>query len=103
MKYQESKFRGNNIYFDGLVYRYSDTDEETISCWKDKGCGHCGLKDIKEGYQAYDGCLGKLDSTIVMNACCGHGVIKNAYLQFCDGSVINGQIACDRIEEIKKN
>lgn len=40
-------------------------------------CGHCGLKRTPEGH---DGCIGTLEG--VMNACCGHGEDKVAYVQF---------------------
>lgn len=40
-------------------------------------CSHCNLKKTKEGY---DGCIGHLEN--VRNACCGHGEIKMAYVQF---------------------
>ena len=40
-------------------------------------CDHCGLKRTKEGH---DGCIGTLDG--VANACCGHGEINAAYVQF---------------------
>lgn len=40
-------------------------------------CGFCSLKRTPEGH---DGCIGTLDN--VMNACCGHGEIEMAYVQF---------------------
>lgn len=40
-------------------------------------CGHCNLKRTPEGY---DGCVGELQG--VMNACCGHGDYRMAYVQF---------------------
>ena len=42
-----------------------------------KICLHCKKNRTKEGY---DGCVGELKN--VMNACCGHGEIKMAYVQF---------------------
>lgn len=41
-------------------------------------CAHCQLPPTKEGH---DGCLGTL-SGFVMNACCGHGETKTAYIQY---------------------
>lgn len=43
---------------------------------KDK-CSHCGIGRTPEGH---DGCIGTLKN--VMNACCGHGQIEMAYVQF---------------------
>jgi len=60
-------------------------------------CGHCGLKRTAEGY---DGCIGELNTAKVMNACCGHGEDRTAYVQFWNGERIAGKIA---IEYIKKN
>lgn len=40
-------------------------------------CLHCGLNRTPEGH---DGCIGTLEN--VMNACCGHGRPKEAYIQF---------------------
>ena len=40
-------------------------------------CQHCKLKRTPEGH---DGCVGSLQN--VNNACCGHGVTNEAYVQF---------------------
>lgn len=40
-------------------------------------CLHCKLPRTPEGH---DGCIGTLEN--VMNACCGHGDSKMAYVQF---------------------
>ena len=40
-------------------------------------CGHCKIKRTIDGH---DGCMGTLKN--VMNACCGHGENKMAYVQF---------------------
>lgn len=40
-------------------------------------CDHCGKKRTPEGH---DGCIGTLEG--VMNACCGHGNVNGAYIQF---------------------
>lgn len=40
-------------------------------------CGHCGIKRTSDGH---DGCIGTLSG--VMNACCGHGEDRMAYVQF---------------------
>lgn len=64
-------------------------------------CLHCKKSRTKEGH---DGCIGTLEN--VMNACCGHGDIKNAYVQFNHSKYeiepnkkrISGQSAIDYIE-----
>ncbi len=40
-------------------------------------CGHCGLPNRDDGY---DACLGMIVGA--MNACCGHGDVKCAYIQY---------------------
>lgn len=40
-------------------------------------CLHCKKHRTPEGH---DGCIGTLKN--VMNACCGHGETKHAYIQF---------------------
>ena len=42
-------------------------------------CGHCGKHNTKEGH---DGCLGVIPDA--MNACCGHGEINDAYIQWSE-------------------
>lgn len=62
-------------------------------------CEKCGLMPTVDGH---DGCLGELDSSVVMNACCGHGMDDIAYIQFWDSSCIRGSDAIKAIREIKK-
>ena len=54
---------------------YSDNGM-LVSDWKDRPCGHCGRVQTEEGH---DGCLGTLPG--VKNACCGHGIEEEAYIQ----------------------
>lgn len=53
-------------------------------------CGRCGKPDTPEGH---DGCLGNLPG--VMNACCGHGVASDAYVQFWDGRILRRREALE--------
>lgn len=55
-------------------------------------CVECGLGPTPEGH---DGCLGTLDESIAMNACCGHGNARMAYIQYWDRSDIRGPAAID--------
>jgi len=49
-------------------------------------CIHCKKGPTAEGH---DGCLGTLPGPI-MNACCGHGSVNIAYIQYWNGSRIAG-------------
>lgn len=48
----------------------------------DKPCHHCGRMKTPEGH---DGCLGTLCDPEIMNACCGHGDVEDAYIQYWPG------------------
>lgn len=61
-------------------------------------CDFCGLKRTKEGH---DGCIGELEN--VMNACCGHGEVGMAYVQFSDKKRIKGNEAIMYIKENSPN
>ena len=88
--------RGHPIYWDSgnEIWRYSDTSEPTVENHKDRLCGHCGEHNTPEGH---DACLGTLPD--VMNACCGHGEEWLAYVQFWDGSIVDGAAATRVIRE----
>ncbi|HET8838063.1 MAG TPA: hypothetical protein VFM82_03625 [Flavobacteriaceae bacterium] len=59
-------------------------------------CDHCGIKRTPEGH---DGCIGTLPN--VMNACCGHGEDRVAYVQFWDKERLGGKEAMEYINENK--
>jgi len=61
-------------------------------------CKHCGNYKTYEGH---DGCLGELIG--ITNACCGHGNPNIAYVQFLDGTIINGNDAITIQNILKKN
>lgn len=75
------------------VWRWEDTGER-VSEHTDRPCGHCGKDNTPEGH---DGCLGTLPG--VMNACCGHGDIGSAYVQFIDGRCIREHEATEWIKK----
>ena len=92
-----SKLRGHDIEMLNGQYVFSDTKEPTFNNWQNRPCGHCGLSNTTEGH---DGCLGSLPG--VMNACCGHGNINEAYVQFDDGVIVrkmNAKRAIDNLLE----
>lgn len=60
-------------------------------------CAHCEKEPTPEGH---DGCLGTLPGPI-MNACCGHGSEREAYIQYWDGRHITGSEAIDEQKRLK--
>jgi hypothetical protein len=94
-----NKYRGNGIYEIDGEWFYNKNDLKV----KDNieiECGMCGYKPIKDGDEAYDTCIGKLIG--VMNACCGHGDERDAYVQFIDGESVYGKDAVDIMQILKK-
>ena len=90
------KLRGHEIELLNDEWVYADNKQSTVENWQSRPCGLCGLHNTKEGH---DGCLGTLPNT--MNACCGHGDVRQAYVQFWDSEVLNGQQAIEKIIELK--
>lgn len=93
----KSYLRGHEIEYLNGEWIYSDTKEPTTQTHKDRPCGYCNKPNTPEGH---DGCLGTLMG--VMNACCGHGQIKEVYVQFLDGTVIQGEDATAILNILKK-
>jgi hypothetical protein len=91
----KSKLRGHDIEENNGVFIFSDNKEKTVGI--DRPCGHCGLDRTKDGH---DYCLGTLKG--LMNACCGHGDIKETYIQLLDGFTIRGKDALIIIDILKK-
>ncbi|MEQ8353815.1 MAG: hypothetical protein RH862_20220 [Leptospiraceae bacterium] len=85
--------RGHPIYWDGEQYRYLDNDALTTNEWQSRPCGFCGLNRTAEGF---DGCIGHIPGAI--NACCGHGQVACAYIQYAGGSEVRGKDAIPEIE-----
>lgn len=79
------KFRGHEIAWRGKVCVFVDTGDGVAEAWEALPCGHCLQHNTPEGH---DACLGTIPGAI--NACCGHGVVSEAYIQFEDGSRISG-------------
>ena len=61
-------------------------------------CEKCNLMPTQEGH---DGCLGTLNDSIVMNACCGHGDDSQAYIQYWDSCCVRGDTAIAEINKLK--
>lgn len=94
----ESYLRGYKIEMLNGEWVFSDTKESTVKTWRKRPCGHCGEYNTPEGH---DGCLGTLQG--IMNACCGHGQINDAYVQFLDGFTINGKDAVTVMQILKNH
>lgn len=86
--------RGHPIYFDGDEWRYVDDDSPTSNTYRN--CGICKLPNRSDGH---DACIGVLQN--VTNACCGHGDVKSAYVQFDYGYTIRGLKAIGYINAVK--
>lgn len=84
----KDKFRGYEIEQENGRFVFSDTREVVADTWESRPCGFCNKFNTVEGH---DACLGTLPG--VINACCGHGNTKEAYVQYPDGSVSSGKVA----------
>ena len=81
-------YRGYEIERINEKWFFCKSGRSVAETWEGLPCGHCGKNNTKEGH---DGCLGTLPN--VMNACCGHGQINEAYIQYWDGTCIRGDSA----------
>lgn len=91
------KLRGHEIEYTDGKWIFTDTREPTVETWRERPCGHCGKFPTPEGH---DACLGILPG--VMNACCGHGELDEAYVQYPDSRSVHGSEAVAAIEILKK-
>lgn len=80
-------WRGHGIETSGDGWVYSDT-RQPVPNNIDRPCGLCGRAQTIDGH---DPCLGTLPG--VMNACCGHGDPRDAYVQFDDRRRLGGSDA----------
>lgn len=92
----KSYFRGHSIELRGSEYVFSDTGDVVRDTWESRPCRYCKRFNTVEDH---DACLGTLPG--VMNACCGHGCVDEAYVQFLDKTVVNGSAAVE-VQEILK-
>lgn len=91
-----SMFRGHQIELRNDQYVFSDTGELVSETWESRPCGYCNEFNTAEGH---DACLGTLPG--VINACCGHGSVREAYVQFKNKDVVRGSAAVE-VQEILK-
>lgn len=94
-----SFYRANKIECNSAldIWLYSDTQESVKDNHLTKACGCCGAQRTPEGH---DMCLGTLPG--LMNACCGHGVASDCYVQFLDGFSVHGEDARIIIDILQK-
>lgn len=77
------KWRGHTIEAPDVAWVYSDTGKPVAGSKRE--CGRCHRPPTAGDH---DACLGELPG--VMNACCGHGTIDDAYVQLNDKSILRG-------------
>lgn len=82
-------WRGHEIEFVNDQWVYS-VNKKPVKENPSIYCGHCGRSPTIEGH---DGCLGTIPG--IKNACCGHGITDQAYVQFFDDIRISGEEALD--------
>jgi hypothetical protein len=92
----ENRLRGHTIVCVNGEWLYKDTMTPTVG--NERSCGHCGMENTNKGH---DGCLGTVPEA--MNACCGHGQIDEAYIQYFNGDIIRGDAALTEFEKISNN
>lgn len=80
-------WRGHEIVAPDGIWLYADS-RQPVRDNPQRACGHCDKPDTADGH---DGCLGTLPG--VVNACCGHGVTSEAYVQYPDGTAVSGREA----------
>lgn len=91
-----SRWRGNEMYCVGDKWFYS-SDNLLVSMDKDRKCEYCRKDNTIEGH---DACLGTLPG--LMNACCGHGNVSEAFVQFLDGFCVRELDAITIINILKE-
>ena len=77
---------------------FSDTLENTVDTYTERPCKECGLKWNSDGHAP---CIRNLKGGVI-NACCGHGQVEEAYIMFSEGEILSGQEALDKIKELKQ-
>jgi hypothetical protein len=70
------------------MWCYADTGQRAGVGYEVRPCKKCGKRFQRSNAGEPDPCLGVLPG--VDNACCGHGVRSEAYIQFTNGTVVRG-------------
>ncbi len=82
----KSLWHGHKIERINDRWQFADSGKPTVG--SQRPCGRCSEHLTAEGH---DACLGMLPG--VENACCGHGVIGDAYVWMSDGRRLQGRDA----------
>ncbi len=93
-----SYWRGCSIYCDDVSNEYRYADDDSAVKGQDRPCGLCKRPSTESGH---DPCIANLPN--VVNACCGHGRLSEAYVHFKDGRHEQGESAIRCFIEIGKN
>ncbi len=89
--------RGHDIEIRDGKWVYRDDGSLVSDGWRGRPCGKCGEYQTPEGH---DPCLGTLPG--VRNACCGHGIEAEAYVQLVNGDRVEGKEALLLATELSK-
>ena len=90
-----SYFRGHEIIVVGNSWLYKDNNMPVET--EQRKCGYCGNDDRNE--KGHDKCIENLRG--VANACCGHGKPDEAYIQYCNGDILRGEKAIEKIKQLR--
>ena len=82
-----ARWRGHAIEYTGGSWLYRDTGRP-VSGDPERRCGRCGEPNTAEGH---DPCIARLPH--VINACCGHGEDREAYVMFDSRRRLSGDAA----------
>jgi len=91
-----SSHRGHPVVFIDPQLYYTDTIELTRL-----QCRPCGVRGKFNSKQGHDACISSIPG--ILNACCGHGEEKSAYVQFSDRFCWYGKKAADLLARYKNN
>jgi len=94
-----SSLRGHKIYWDGKEFRYSDNHTATAGDRQSRDCGSCALPNRKD---EHDACIGELPGDVI-NACCGHGEVTEAYIQYSNKPSLRGVAAVTEMQALVKS
>lgn len=84
---RNNHWRGHPIIMIEGVWHYADC-LLPVRLYPSRDCKPCRKINTREGH---DACLGTLKGA--MNACCGHGVSSEAYVQFSEDFTLRGDAA----------
>lgn len=93
---RQDRYRGYLIEVDELGEWVYVDDRTYVRDRPERACGWCGVEQSAEGH---DPCIANLEG--VVNACCGHGCVETAYVEFSDGRYFFGPEAAEVQRKMK--